>query len=294
MSTERKGMADEPRDPHIAKVYREAVASDPAKAEPPTHLDSSIRAAARRAVQVRLEPVDVSGAMTMGGAEPEKRGLFRRWQMPLAAAATVALAIGVAVKVYDSGEADLRGERSPVAQAPAPAESAPGTIDASKQKADQRPSAGSGAGVAAAPAAPAQEFAKAGADLATHAPAARPPVVGNEAREDKVAAAQAAEKPGEPAILESSRSREQTAPPAATSAPQGLQPRPERRAMMEDRMAAGSSVTSLVTQLSARPAEAWLEEIRALKRAGRIADANTLITEFRKRFPTVALPEDLR
>ena len=42
------------------------------------------------------------------------------------------------------------------------------------------------------------------------------------------------------------------------------------------------------------PVDAWLEEIRALKRAGRIADANTLRAEFQKRFPDMTLPDDLR
>ncbi|MFM9886067.1 MAG: hypothetical protein ACKVQT_23830, partial [Burkholderiales bacterium] len=69
---------------------------------------------------------------------------------------------------------------------------------------------------------------------------------------------------------------------------------PERRAVMEDRMAPGGAVSTLIAQLATRPADAWIEEIRALKRAGRIADANTLRAEFQKRFPDTRLPDDLR
>ena len=80
----------------------------------------------------------------------------------------------------------------------------------------------------------------------------------------------------------------------APSLGETLNQQPEQRAVMEDRMAAGSALSSLIGKLATRPADAWFAEIRALKRAGRMADANALLAEFNKRFPNAVLPDDLR
>jgi hypothetical protein len=89
--------ADEPRDAVLAAAYRDAVDSPRAGSEPPAALDDAIRAAARRAVK--------AGPHRAGASDT--RTSFRRWQAPLALAATLALAVGIAIKVYDSGEADV-------------------------------------------------------------------------------------------------------------------------------------------------------------------------------------------
>jgi hypothetical protein len=42
------------------------------------------------------------------------------------------------------------------------------------------------------------------------------------------------------------------------------------------------------------PAEKWIQRLVELRRAGRTADADALMTEFRRRFPDQHLPEDAR
>jgi hypothetical protein len=39
---------------------------------------------------------------------------------------------------------------------------------------------------------------------------------------------------------------------------------------------------------------AWLERVRLLRREGRALEAETLLTEFRKRYPTEPVPADLK
>ncbi|MFM9886519.1 MAG: hypothetical protein ACKVQT_26120, partial [Burkholderiales bacterium] len=132
MST--NGMTDEPRDEQIARAYRDAVDDDPATAHPPAALDEAIRAAARRAVHTGPETLAAAGRRS----DSIKRGFLRKWQTPLAAAATVALAVGVAIKVYDSGEADVRSERSqPMPALPMAAPAPTSTTADAVEKADR-------------------------------------------------------------------------------------------------------------------------------------------------------------
>lgn len=90
---------DGPRDESLSRAYHDAVQAQAAGSEPRAALDDAIRAAARRAVHAG--PRDAAHAA--GG------GWFgRRWQTPMALAASMVLAVGVAIKVYDTGEADVR------------------------------------------------------------------------------------------------------------------------------------------------------------------------------------------
>jgi hypothetical protein len=50
----------------------------------------------------------------------------------------------------------------------------------------------------------------------------------------------------------------------------------------------------LAKRLEGRPPEVWIEEIRALKRAARGAEAAELLAAFRKKFPNFLLPDDLK
>lgn len=107
---------DTPRDAALAQAYRDAVATNAAAGEPPAALDDAIRAAARRAVHAK--PRDA--------AQPQGGGWFgRRWQMPMALAASMVLAVGIAIKVYDTGEADIRAERPTVASKESAAQAPP-------------------------------------------------------------------------------------------------------------------------------------------------------------------------
>ncbi len=346
MSTAKNGMTDEPRDPQIARAYRDAVDDDPVAAYPPAALDDAIRAAARRAANTGPETLAAAGRRS----DSIKRGFLRTWQTPLAAAATVALAVGVAIKVYNSGEADVRRERSqstPSLPTAAPAPESPPAVAVDKADSavvDRAPlrdmaphmeaeseaeSKVAGGTTRQPPAAiprperaskPTAEASPPGARLPEASVAKRKEAVTAElerpkARDESDASpsiapalpASAATPPiGQGGAMASLRT---DAPAArqrsiggrlametepAPTAGRSLNQSPERRAVLEDRMAPGSAVSALIAQLAKRPVEAWIEEIRALKRAGRIADANTLRAEFQKRFPDVRLPDDLR
>jgi hypothetical protein len=69
--------------------------------QPPAHLDDAILAASRRAVSARPVPLGGSG--------------FRRWRMPLAAAAVVVLATSVALLTLQEGEHERVLESAPPA-----------------------------------------------------------------------------------------------------------------------------------------------------------------------------------
>lgn len=176
---------DSPRDAALSRAYRDAVQAQASGSEPPAALDDAIRAAARRAVHAK--PRDAAHAA--GG------GWFgRRWQTPVALAASMVLAVGVAIKVYDTGEADVRPAELPLpsgqagASVPAPSASsataepapvpaqAPAAVDAA---ADANANAvGQGGGSAqSAPAAPTPapvSPAARAAPTVTPAPAAAP------------------------------------------------------------------------------------------------------------------------
>jgi hypothetical protein len=49
-----------------------------------------------------------------------------------------------------------------------------------------------------------------------------------------------------------------------------------------------------ISESALRTPDDWVAEIRRLKEAGRIDDANRLTAELRVRFPDYVLPEDLR
>jgi hypothetical protein len=53
-------------------------------------------------------------------------------------------------------------------------------------------------------------------------------------------------------------------------------------------------VSHHVADLEKAGPAAWLERVRALRREGRVREAETLLTEFRKRYPSEAMPADLQ
>jgi hypothetical protein len=53
-------------------------------------------------------------------------------------------------------------------------------------------------------------------------------------------------------------------------------------------------VAGLIKELDTQPPEKWLERIEALRREGRTADADEMLAEFKRRFPTHPLPGDSR
>jgi len=107
-------MTDQERDPKVSQHYRSL-----AKDEPPAELDAAILAAARRAAESRPAPL----------VAPTGR---RRWYFPLAAAAVIALAVGVSLQV----ERQLPDAETAVATLPQPpATPAPSVTEASPKPA---------------------------------------------------------------------------------------------------------------------------------------------------------------
>ena len=64
----------------------------------------------------------------------------------------------------------------------------------------------------------------------------------------------------------------------------------QRRAAPADAAAMTPAVAALVAELDKRPAADWLARIAALRREGRVADADGLLAEFRRRFPDEPVP----
>ena len=121
MSTPKGILNDEPRDKQIAQAYRDAVRADATPAGPPIALDDAIRAAARRAAHAGPETLE---SATRRAEFIATGGFLWRWRAPLGAAASLALAIGIAIKIYDTGEADIAVEKSRSTRGAAPAQMA--------------------------------------------------------------------------------------------------------------------------------------------------------------------------
>jgi hypothetical protein len=82
------------------------------------------------------------------------------------------------------------------------------------------------------------------------------------------------------------------APVAAVEAPQA---RVEGRLQKAERPSPDTaSVAALLKEFERQPPEKWLERIEALKREGRQAEADGMLAEFKRRFPTHPLPAGLR
>lgn len=225
---------------------------------PPPRLDDAIRAAARR------------GA----GSGPRPLPALAAWRLPLSLAAVVVLSVTVVLMMREEGvdsetlslqeqTAATRKEAPPAAaivpEPPAAAESRPLQ---EPRPAPVQPSLPPPTGKAQA--SPATEAVADGLPLAAQeAPAPAP------ARID----AQPAAAP---------RTMMRAAP--AASAPAAA-----------DRAAAPAGTPApLWHDLVEAPPEQWIRRITELRREGRVADADALLAEFRKRYPDWPVPEALR
>ncbi len=275
---------DMEHDPQLAAVYRAG-----ADAVPPTHLDDAIRAAARREV----------------AAGPRRAGA-RRWTVPVALAAVLVLSVSVVTMMREQGADHLESMIPPpeppamtaqreVAESPAATVAGPETIP-KRRPATPPP--------VAAPAEPAAKT-----EMSAPAQTFERPAPGRATEAEQGMAASGSESRAKGAAVDATRAESIRAEDSAArrdSAP----PRPLLRsapAPMAD-AASGSGVSAKpAAALSAAPArnplwqdlvreppEKWLQRITELRRAGNTADADTLVAEFRRRFPEQRLPEDLR
>jgi hypothetical protein len=88
-------------------------------------------------------------------------------------------------------------------------------------------------------------------------------------------------------MLQSATSAAKTVEVAPAAVGAGLASRP-RAASSAPRGEFGSADKAV------RPPEAWIEDIRRLRREGREAEAQTQLAAFRLAYPDYRLPEDLR
>lgn len=293
---------DMPRDPAISHRYREAGAGR--DMAPPPALDARILAAAREAVRPAVPP--------------RPRPWWRKLALPVGVAATTMLAVMLSLTVQRHAPQNVeREESAPAAPArakpvpetspPAPANTA---SDVSRQPAPPAASAGRSDN-SPPPAAPRAErlHGAAPAALAVEKKAA-----------PAAAAAALASKPAAPAPAPASADAVAAPPgirqvlPSATASGEASSeaprlkgeaagkraaehaPEAESRARLQKALPAVAAPAPLGSSARETPGgeQAWIDEIRELRRQGRDEEAARRLAEFRRAYPEYVLPEDLR
>ena len=282
---------DAERDPRLDRLYREAVHETP-----PAHLDAPILAAARREV----------------GARPRSiTSTLRRWHVPVSIAAVVIVSVSLVVLVREeggegivpapvpavappAGQADApatqpalgeaaRESTQPHAAAPAPPHrSAPDDAKApailgklaDSARSEPGPAAVYGAGIAAAPESAAKPLPQSFPATPRMAEERAVPSTSDAVTAGRKAAARS--EPGEPPVAVSAAEAPQT-----RSMARSMQTKPPE----QDRLPAWHGFEK-------EPPRKWLEKIEELKRLGRVAEAEEMLSEFKRRFPEFPLPPD--
>jgi hypothetical protein len=249
---------DTPNDPQLSRLYREQAQDEPSAA-----MDQRILAAARQAV----------APQALG---TRRTSWWQRWRLPLSLATTVMLTVSLALLVERqppeqsavSSRAKERAENTPQLapqRAAKPAESSP--------QAEPLP----------APAAPVAKKLKSAAHVSSGEHDLKFPSnsAADQAANATVPASKAESMP--PATVgiasETSVKGEMRAAPAAAPALSATR----QAAPLAKSRADGT-----------RPPEAWLEEIRALRRAGNTEEAARQLREFRLTHPDFPLPDEFR
>jgi hypothetical protein len=270
---------DIPDDPQVSALYREH-----ARDEPPAAVDEHILATARAAVSA--------------AASVAQRSWWQRWRTTLALATTLALTLSLALlherppgnPQREAGVAPAR----PVAPASGARDTAAPAAPPTAVSEHAAAAAGKAAGVA--PRLPAREDQLAGPHVAPAAGAGGPlPAAGDAPRQggSPAIARQEADTGSAPPRAREGSAVAGTAATAAAAAgasaeqeaaAAGQAPAARQRARAEAPSRAGT----------ARSADDWLDEIRALRRAGRSAEAAKQLADFRLAHPDYPLPEEFR
>ncbi|RLJ64839.1 hypothetical protein [Sulfurisoma sediminicola] len=252
-------MTNDPiKDSEISALYREG-----AKAEPPPVLDAAIRAAAHEALTERP------------AAALRPQPWWERWRLPVGVFATLVLTFSLTLLVERERARDI--EPAP------PAVPAPARVD--EPAAEKSPPAVADEAQPQRVAPPPQKSA----------PAIRRDALPQRSRSAEAAApAATAPEPISPPVLGGA-----AAPAAAEqrSSVETLQARPAAEGAMADRVAPAAVQMKREAKAAApaaRSPEAWLEEIRRLRREGRAAEAQAQLEEFRRAHPDFVLPDDLK
>lgn len=274
----------------IAALYREASGE-----EPSARHDAQVLAAARAGLR---------------SSAKAKRTGFRRWRIPFAFAAISALAVSLTLTV-DREQSRVESEPRPKLPEAAPPPPSPPSVPAAPTRAPAgaaAPSPSVEVRQARIPK-PVQrsqiERDVAPAPVKSEPPRAEPPPVPEPPPPESVSkpAVPVSQPPAVAAPLPDAASRyapahENAAPLAA---PKPVEPAPQRMEQI-DRPQSPPAVRSSGIQIERQSApaplpprtpEQWIMEIRALRGAGREAEAQTALKQFRLAYPDLPVPEDL-
>jgi hypothetical protein len=214
------------------------------------------------------------------------------WQVPVSLAAVVVLSVTIVLMMREEGVDRVEPALlPPVAEAVAPQKA---IEPAAKQRTAEAPEP-----LTAPPAAPP---AVTGAEPVNPAPAAA------DTASPMMAKAQPATEPPRPAaaavLRDEARVAESNVAPAREAARPLLRSAPAgaaadaatgpaaRTASPAVAMSAPAPVRPVWHDLVNEPAEKWVQRVVEWRRAGRAADADALVAEFRRRFPNQPLPDD--
>ena len=238
----------EPRDEELSRIYRDAEAL-----EPPQRVDDNILAASRR----------------VAGAKPRsaRAGFTRRWGMPVALAATVAVTSTLMLMEFERQS----GLETIISAAPS----------------DNQPSKSTSA--TPKPAARATPIPQAAArrDREEQRPSE------GTASSERLGTAQpgsAADVPRAPEVLRQEPARA----PAAALAADANTLRESASTLQRAGVIGPTAGRVAVSEAKERTPEKWLEDIRKLKTQGKTVEAERELAEFKKRYPDYRLPEDMR
>ncbi len=270
------------RQPELARLLQAAGGE-----EPPAALDAALLAAARREVSPRPQGVGGSGE----AATPVPRQK-RNWYVPLSIAAVLVMSVSLVTLVHqEKGDALTQPPR--VTQEPAPATAA------APPAAEPQPAELPQDAVAPKPDATLRATAplltskvEAGLRLQTV-----PPAVAESSASD--AQKQRNETAQRDAVTEGIKPLAQAASPAAPARPDAppavaadrpsaaASPAPALAARTAQQRSGPQQMTRppWLIELDNQPLEKWLERLAQFKREGRVAEADALMSEFRRRFP---------
>ena len=261
---------DIPNDPQLSRLYREQTPDEPSAA-----MDQRILSAARQAVAPQA-------------ASKRRSGWWQRWRLPLSLATTVILTVSLALLVERqpqeqsaiSSRTKERAETTEQHTQQGTPQLAPQLAPQSAAKpADSTPQTES----LPAPAAPTAKKLKSDTRVSSSDHDHKPP---------SGSAADQATNTASPA------SKAESMPPPPAGIASELSTKGDMRALPA--AAPALSATRQAAPLAKsradgpRPPEVWLEEIRALRRAGKTEEAGRQLREFRLAHPDFPLPEEFR
>ncbi|MBK7675319.1 MAG: hypothetical protein IPJ27_11480 [Candidatus Accumulibacter sp.] len=262
---------DSPSDPEVSRLYRQHSTDEPSPA-----VDQRILAAARAALAGR--PASTRG------------GWWQRWRTPLALATTLLLTVTLSV-LHERQPAELPAERGLRQSLPQVRGDEPQSSKAEQAASAAAPEAARPATAAGPKSLPAAGRAEVPPPAARKTERDAPVIADNAVAGGRPAAAQRKLAPA--AITQENAPAAIAAPAAPVPASVGAAAS-EARERFDAAPAAAPPAAARSRAEGVRTPASWLEEIRALRRAGRTDEAERQLREFRRVHPDYALPEEFR